>query len=312
MNVELLAFAAEHVEAAAARLAERHRRHREAEPLLPALEDARREVAGAWSAPGASGAVAVRGDEVAGYLVGRVTDDASWGRHAWVGYEGHASADPEVMRDLYAVAAGRWVEEGAKLHLALVPALPDLVDPWFRLGFAHMQLHGIRSTGAEAATVNAAVAVRPGAEADLAAARPLLALIWKHQALTPTFTGLAAPHEEQLLADWTETLGEEGCAYFVAEHDGRIVGHALLRPAAPDLASPAGSVHLAVAATLPDARGLGAGRALTEHALVWAREAGHEAIVTDWRMANLLASRFWPRRGFRETFYRLSRPIAIG
>jgi hypothetical protein len=32
-------------------------------------------------------------------------------------------------------------------------------------------------------------------------------------------------------------------------------------------------------------------------------------IVADWRVTNLLASRFWARRGFRETFLRLHRHI---
>ena len=71
-------------------------------------------------------------------------------------------------------------------------------------------------------------------------------------------------------------------------------------------------MYLAVAATLPEARGLGAGVALTETALAWARQAGYDAVYTDWRMANLESSRFWPRRGFRETFYRLARRVEIG
>jgi hypothetical protein len=32
-------------------------------------------------------------------------------------------------------------------------------------------------------------------------------------------------------------------------------------------------------------------------------------MVIDWRVANLLASRFWERRGFRPSFFRLSRSI---
>jgi hypothetical protein len=32
-------------------------------------------------------------------------------------------------------------------------------------------------------------------------------------------------------------------------------------------------------------------------------------MVTDWRMTNMLASRFWPKRGFRVTFLRLYRSI---
>jgi hypothetical protein len=32
-------------------------------------------------------------------------------------------------------------------------------------------------------------------------------------------------------------------------------------------------------------------------------------MVTDWRVTNLLSSRFWPKRGFRPVFLRLYRSI---
>ena len=41
----------------------------------------------------------------------------------------------------------------------------------------------------------------------------------------------------------------------------------------------------------------------------WAHDRGFPTMVTDWRMTNLFASRFWPKRGFRETFLRLYRSI---
>jgi glycerol-3-phosphate dehydrogenase len=44
--------------------------------------------------------------------------------------------------------------------------------------------------------------------------------------------------------------------------------------------------------------------------LLWARDAGHPTVVTDWRETNLLASRAWPSLGFRPTFRRLFRAIA--
>ncbi len=63
------------------------------------------------------------------------------------------------------------------------------------------------------------------------------------------------------------------------------------------------------AATRPEVRGSGAGVALTQAAFAWAHERGHATMVTDWRVTNLLASRFWPARGFRETFLRLYRHV---
>ena len=55
--------------------------------------------------------------------------------------------------------------------------------------------------------------------------------------------------------------------------------------------------------------GLGIGSALTEASLAAAAEEGYAAMVTDWRVTNLLASRFWPKRGFRTSFLRLHRSI---
>ena len=73
--------------------------------------------------------------------------------------------------------------------------------------------------------------------------------------------------------------------------------------------SPEKAAFLGFASTLPEARGSGIGVALTDAGFAWAAEQGYEVMVTDWRVTNLLSSRFWPRRGFRETFLRLYRSI---
>ncbi len=310
--MRLRAFQGENVGGAAALLAERHARHRAGEPLLAPLEDAQAEVERTWRAVGASGAVALDGGEVVGYLLGSVRENEYWHKHVWVELAGHAAREPELVRDLYRLAAERWVEEGAALHVALVPALPELLEPWFRLAFAHMQAHAIRESGETARPLPAGLAIRAGTRDDLEAARPLLPLIWQHHREPPTFTGIRLPPADEYLADWEETLEEEANIYFVAELGGAIVGHVLLNPEEPDLARPPGSVYLAVAASLPQVRGRGVGVALTDHALGWAREAGYRTVHTDWRVANLESSRFWPRRGFRETFYRLARRVGIG
>ena len=75
------------------------------------------------------------------------------------------------------------------------------------------------------------------------------------------------------------------------------------------IARPEGAVLLSWAATRPDVRGSGAGVALTNAGFAWAREQGYTTMVTDWRETNLLASRFWRRRGFRRSFLRLYRSI---
>ena len=269
-------------------------------------------VARAWGKESTSGAVAVRDGEVLGYLIGSVDENEWWPRHVWVGLAGHAASEPELVRDLYGAAADRWVADGAELHIALVPALPQLAEPWFRLAFAHMQAHGIRESGIEPRPLPPGLTIRKGAIEDLRDTPDLVAEIWRHHKQAPTFTGLTLPSPEVFLADWEETLAEPGPAYFVADLDGRVAGHLLMETEKPDLFRPPGSIYLAAAATRPEARGRGAGVALTEHALRWARESGYSTVYTDWRVANLESSRFWPRRGFRETLYRLARRVNIG
>ena len=72
---------------------------------------------------------------------------------------------------------------------------------------------------------------------------------------------------------------------------------------------PEKAAFLGFAAVLPEARGLGAGRALGEAVLAWAHDAGYPVVATDWRATNLLSSRAWTALGFVPTFHRLHRLI---
>ena len=97
---------------------------------------------------------------------------------------------------------------------------------------------------------------------------------------------------------------------FVAEREGRPVGHAILfRRPTGDLRVPDVNIDLAHAATILHARRTGVALALTGHVLTWAYEHGFRSMTTDWRSVNLLSSRYWPRRGFRPTYFRLYRRV---
>lgn len=305
--LELRPFADEHLDGAARVLAARHARHRAAEQALPEIDDFRAQVAAEWSED-VGGAVALRGGDVVGYLVGRRRED-QLGPHLWSHVAGHAVAEPDLARDLYGVAAARWVEEGLTRHFVFVPALDDLVEPWFRLSFGASAALAMRETAPEEA-VDADVTIRPSTPDDLEAAAVFDRLLSQVLTEPPSFSGFQVPDLEACADEWRDTWTEEEFEHFVAERDGRVVGHALLyRRPAGDLRVPPGSIDLANCATDPSVRGSGAGLALTAHVLRWAHEHGHATMTTDWRMTNLVASRFWPRRGFRETFLRVYRSI---
>lgn len=298
--MEIVPFTDEHVDAAAEMLAARHARHREKEPLLPELADPRAAVEAEWQKEGASGVFTPDG-----YLFG-APDSRRW---FTVGIAGHTVlGDPERARDLYAAAAGKWVDAGHTKQMVFVPAsYAELVDAWFRLSFGASAVLAMRETGPEE-PFDGDVDIRPGTPDDFGSVARLELAMFESMQPSPSFSGLTLQSAEEVEAEWRE---DDFSPYelFVAERDSRIVGHSLLYRRPPDLRVPGDAIDLAQASVEPEARGTGVGRALTAHAIRWAHEHGHPTMVTDWRMTNLWASRFWPKRGFRPTFLRLYRSI---
>lgn len=285
---------------AAELLAERHARHRAGEPLLPAEVDFRAEVEGLWRRPGAAGAVSEHG-----FLIGAPREDPVWGPNVWVELPGHAARHAEALRDLYALAAQRWVDEERTRHYAIVPAHDRaLVDAWFRLGFGQQHAVAVRAVPDKAPWPESVRAGEPEDVETLLALAPLLA---DHQALAPVFGPDRTGWDEDELRGKIAADVAAGDV-LVAERDGAIAGCVYLEAREADLHRPR-CAFLAWAATRPEARGTGVGSSLADASLSWARSRGYDVIATDWRVTNLLASRFWPARGFRTTFLRLYRHI---
>ncbi len=305
-RLEILPFADEHLEDAARLLEARHARHRAAEPLLPADVNFWEQIEVERDDLG--GVVALADGKTVGYLLGRRRED--WvGPHVWSYIAGHGADDPEVVRDLYAAAAGGWVEAGLTRHFVYVPALPELIDPWFRLSFGASAALAARETSPDL-PLDASVTVRESTPEDVAAAAQLERLMGESMIPSPSFSYREPEGESALVEEWADTWERSDTyRHFVAERDGNIVGHILLYRRPPDLRVPADSIDLAQASTRPGERGSGIGIALTHHVVRWAYERGYPTMTTDWRMTNLLASRFWPRRGFRVSFLRLYRSI---
>jgi ribosomal protein S18 acetylase RimI-like enzyme len=315
-RLEIRPFSDEYLAHAGELLAARHRAHRAAEPLLPRryedAAEAAKEVEALARSEGASGAVALRGSRVVGYLLGVRRSDAIWGPNAWVEPAGHAVETAEDLRDLYGAAAARWVEDERVRHYAIVPASDaGLADAWSRVSFGQQHAFGIR----EVPEVSWPEGVRHADAGDVDALVELTPLLQDHQLQSPVFSGgFPSETDEELRAEILGDLARDDIADLVAERDGRVVGSFQIVPVEASsvhtgVARPDGAALLGWAATSPDVRGSGAGLALTQAAFAWARERGYETMVTDWRATNLLSSRFWPARGFRETFLRLYRHV---
>lgn len=285
--------------AAAARL-----RARSAEPLLgeaytdaadvlPLLERA----TSSW--------VAVRDDLVVAALFA-----ASTGTRVSAGPLGVLGAGDDLA-DVYAAAADDWVgrgllEHGLHVHAVDRPARETLVA----LGFGHQQAIGVRPLDplGDAVAVPG-LTIRPGDPADLADVLALAGLVSDHQAGSPVFAARDSAYYGSLGQVHAGELASEDARYLLAYLDGAPVAMSISYDGELGPLVPERSVELPLLAVAPVARGRGVGLALTHATLQAARDRGAEVVQADWRTTNLLASRFWPRRGFRTTVLRHSRTI---
>lgn len=319
-RLELVPFSDAHLDGAARLLAARHARQREVEPLLseqfevPAA--AREEVEAVWRTEGASGAAAFRSGRLVGYLLGSARDVETWGKNVWIEHAGHAVEEAEDARDLYAAAAGRWFEEDGRRHYALVPATDaELVEAWFRLGFGHQQAHGLREVPAQVEVrIPDRVDIREPREDDIEALLAVDMALPIHQRGAPVFSTRPLPTADQLRQEWRSTLAGDEETVLIGCLEGRPVACWSISDGRfssdhRGLARTESACYHGFASPLPEARGYGIGVALTDAVLAAAAEQGYAAMVTDWRVTNLLASRFWPKRGFRTAFVRLYRSI---
>ena len=317
-GAEVTEFTSQHLEAAAELLAARHRRHRAAAPLLsPAYDDpaaCREPLASAYAAEDASGAVAVDGSRVVGYLLGAPKPGAAWGANVWVESAGHAVEHAELARTLYAHAATRWLDEGRTAHYAMLPSHDrEVVDAWFRLAFGWQHTHAIREP-APAGPIREGLLIRAPRREEIPDLARLDMVLTDHQNLSPVFSSAPPDVYEERVADWEEDFDNPKYWNVVVEHGGELVGLAVgcdlevssshTGPARPERAA-----FLGFAAVHPHARGLGVGRALGEAVSAWALELGYPSIVTDWRETNVLSSRAWRGLGYRDTFVRLHRLV---
>jgi GNAT superfamily N-acetyltransferase len=317
---EVRPFAATDIPAAAELLAARHSRHRAAWPALnPLFEDpvaTRSLIAALFERPGASGSLTHLDGRAMAYVLG-AHREGSWGANVWVEDAGSAGTDPEAVRLAYAHAAAGWAAAGWTKHYVVTPATDSpVVDAWFRLGFGLQHIHALRDLPPAdfVARARPGLVVRPAQRGDVDAIVALAPVLPSHSALSPVFSAVSIPSPEEARSEAEEELDDERFTPYVAEYEGRVVGGATFCALEASngntlMMRPRSCGFLGYAAVAPDARGLGAGRALGEACLLWSRDNGYEWVAADWRSTNLEADRTWRALGFRPTFYRLARAI---
>lgn len=323
MYPSLVPFQSEMLPDAGALLAERHRQERLVFPALPErFEDAaaaRVAVEALWNKEFTSGVAAVIDGRMVAYLIGSQLFSQQWGRCAWIRLAGCAVAPDqslEILRDMYAAIAARWVAQGCFFHFAVMPtANPALLHTWHSLSFGIEQVEGLLSLTEPLPPPSRNypdISIRIAESGDREIIAGMYSIIRRHLAGPPVW-GISLPETEaEVRQGFAELLDEPGAITWLAFRKGEAVGlhtQIPLPPADDDLLIPDRCNELQVGATVLSALGQGVGSTLMQAALAHIREQGVTACQTDWRSANLQADRFWRSRGFRPVAYRLVRRI---
>jgi GNAT superfamily N-acetyltransferase len=158
----------------------------------------------------------------------------------------------------------------------------------------------------------AGVTIRQAVPGDNAHLGGLSDVIFRALANPPYWHPTVPEDWAELYEGWSELADDkEWTVWLALEGDEALgtVGFTHQVEADTDLLASPKTIYLSVAATKPQARGRGLSTALSWHGLKQAREAGYEICYTNWISSNLLAARHWPRYGFQDVAYRMSKRI---
>jgi ribosomal protein S18 acetylase RimI-like enzyme len=329
MKVEIKSFTDEMIREAGSVLAQRHKRNRSKLPLLPErFEDSAvsaKAVEVLWQKKFKNGYAAFRDGKMTAYLLGDFTDQP-WGRCGYVYLPGYALAEGEsiaIIQDLYALLGEDWVKKGIFSHsLYISAAEADVIDALFAIGFGKERvdaLMDLRAAAIPEVEEPSGITIRRAGKGDSDHLGGLSHIIMAALASAPYWHPTAPEDWEEFREGWAELADDkEWTVWLALEKNQRsspvdeALGMIGFHPEEEDdsgmLVSPR-TMELSVAATKPEARGRGINTVLTWHGLTQTQKEGFDICYTNWISSNLLASRFWPRFGFKDVAYRLSKRI---
>ncbi len=253
------------------------------------------------------------------YLIGEAAAQ-SWGRSGYVYLPGYGLADgenPATLQDLYALLGEDWVQRGCFNHYLYVSSADiAILDALFDIGFgkervdALLDLDALKAPDVEEPN---GVTVRQASKGDNAHLGSLSNVIFRALAKAPYWHPTLPEDWNELYESWSELADDREWTVWLALEGDEALGTVGFRPEEEAdtqmLVSPK-TAYLSVAATKPQARGRGINTVLSWHGLEHARKSGFEVCYSNWISANLLASRFWPRFGFKDVAYRVAKKVS--
>ena len=322
MKTEIVPFTSEMISEAAVLLAQRHRRQRQRLPWLPQRFEetavAEQALVSLLQKQTTSGYASLCGGQMVAYLLGEWTVEP-WGHCGWMRLPGSALAAGEsvtTLQNLYVLLGDDWTKQGIFIHhIYLSTAGRDIIEAFFSLDFGKERIDAIlnfQEITIPAIQMPPGIEIRRAMSGDNALLRGLSHLIYQELAKAPYWHPTPPDVWPDLAEGWAELADDTTVNVWLAMDGERALGSIGFWPyeatAEDMLASPQMS-YLSLAVTREEARGRGISTALTWTGLAHCRDHGDKYCISNWISPNLSASRFWPRFGFQEVAYRLTRNL---
>ena len=313
MPLEIVPLRDGHLEDAAALVTARYRALREDVPSLPSrYEDVTsilpllRDLAG--QAPGVA---AIRGSQLAGFLLGQVIPSFRGGRSVYSAEWANgaeAQDSREIYREMYARLSARWVANGCFTHLVTVLAHDRRgIEGWHWLSFGLTGVDAMRDLSPVQGDSAPVEICRAGLE-DIEQAMALSEPLQRYLATAPIFLAFVERDAKESHEKW---LANSANALWLAYHGGEAVACMGLEPSNPRacyVIRDEKTISITSAFTKERERNRGIGTALLNRSLDWARSAGHERCAVDFEPQNIPGARFWLRH-FQPICYSLIRHV---
>lgn len=269
--------------------------------------------------PFVNGIVALRDQQIIGYMLYEFKEDAKKGRHIIIDYPCLAiseDAHPRLVRLLYAEAGAEWIAGGYFQHIIYVPIGYDrLVYEWLEQGFRFEQKYAmldIKNYEPKAKhTDTSAINIRRLAENDTEMLKSMSRWNSIHQASAPSWNPITKESLQDVKSGYAALAKDAEAIVMIGEQEGIPVGFHVYYEAdtSSNMYTPNQTVDLPAASTNPQYRGRGVGKALADASNAQLKEMGYDYALADWHTPNHLASYFWPKLGYQPFMIRMVRTV---
>lgn len=255
-------------------------------------------------------------DELVAYLFAEIISRGRMDTLAHVPYEGMAIGKDqpyELVRMLYRKLAPLWLEQGCFNQMVVIPkAQAGFMDAFINLNFSLEQVYSVLSIdhykpfeGLEDYQVRL---ISPGDEDVL---ETMALLISKSYNQSPVFLPVYPEILRRIKKAFRTLVDDEDGFTFICEDDLKALGFINYEYMSPGLMHPDQAIELSTAGSLSDQRAKGVGKKLANHSFKYIKEKGYKYVCTDWKVANLEASNFWPKCGFEIIACKMIRTIDL-